>query len=360
MHTGNRPKPAPHVPRLPCRHLGPETRRQTCATCAGKVELKVFGCAVHGECTAAKRTDGVKGCCEGCGEYVPDTFKLVAPLGAGNVADKWQGSAAKRPWAYRVSVALPHLDTPDELEACVDLLRLQTERPYLIVVDTGSPPEVCERLERLRSEDLEVHFVRAHGYVHSSAPVTTAMDLAFALCRTPYLLATHTDVFARRRDWVAWMLAHCSEGRPVAGWEMSPRSASAKWKGTVSHTSTIFYMPTMRRIGATWSVERWYERNGVPAHATVGWPDTESTMRDCLDGAGIVPLLLGPEGNYRLDLGVASYIGDPTVWYEHARSIAGTKAYCQGTHLRENALVYGGKALADARRRAADWKEGRP
>lgn len=58
-----------------CRHLGEERGLVLCPTCAGKVELKVFACAVHGECTALKRVDGVKGCCQGCQEYErPDPF----------------------------------------------------------------------------------------------------------------------------------------------------------------------------------------------------------------------------------------------------------------------------------------------
>jgi len=53
----------------PCRHKGTEVRRQQWATCSGKVELKVFACAVHSECTAVKPADGVKGCCQGCPDY---------------------------------------------------------------------------------------------------------------------------------------------------------------------------------------------------------------------------------------------------------------------------------------------------
>lgn len=56
-----------HAPTIgQCRHLGAEVRRSLCQTCSGRIELKVFACAVHGECTVAKRTDDVKGCCAGC------------------------------------------------------------------------------------------------------------------------------------------------------------------------------------------------------------------------------------------------------------------------------------------------------
>lgn len=62
----------PIRPPFPCRHKGGETRRALCPTCFGKVELRVFACGVHGECTAAKRADGVRGCCAGCADYDPE------------------------------------------------------------------------------------------------------------------------------------------------------------------------------------------------------------------------------------------------------------------------------------------------
>lgn len=66
--------PLPHgqaqAPRRgPCVHLGDEVRRVECSTCSGRIQLKVFTCAVHGECTNAKRGDGVAGCCVGCADY---------------------------------------------------------------------------------------------------------------------------------------------------------------------------------------------------------------------------------------------------------------------------------------------------
>lgn len=64
-----------------CRHLGEEVRRQQCGTCRGVVQLKVFACAVHGECTLGKPAPGVKGCCEGCRERAPtDPFCGVEPV----------------------------------------------------------------------------------------------------------------------------------------------------------------------------------------------------------------------------------------------------------------------------------------
>ena len=54
-----------------CVHLGPDTgTRRTCPTCSGRVELKVFQCAVLGICTKGKAVAGVA-CCTNCPEYSP-------------------------------------------------------------------------------------------------------------------------------------------------------------------------------------------------------------------------------------------------------------------------------------------------
>jgi hypothetical protein len=71
------------APRGPCVHLGAEVDRRLCGSCRGKVELKVFGCAIHGRCTLGKRTPDVPGCCDGgrCKEYAPpDPFRGQTPV----------------------------------------------------------------------------------------------------------------------------------------------------------------------------------------------------------------------------------------------------------------------------------------
>lgn len=75
-----------------CRHRGAETRRVECPTCCGKVELKVFSCAKHGECTAAKPTPG-RACCQGCPDYAAQEVVTVN-MGAGGLGDGILGLAA--------------------------------------------------------------------------------------------------------------------------------------------------------------------------------------------------------------------------------------------------------------------------
>ncbi len=63
MATGGKSKPA-----RPCIHIGDETRRVECPSCSGRVRVKIFACAVHGECAPVKSLDGVA-CCRVCGEW---------------------------------------------------------------------------------------------------------------------------------------------------------------------------------------------------------------------------------------------------------------------------------------------------
>lgn len=68
--------------RLPCAYLGNELERVECPSCCGNVLVKVFACAIHGDCTAQK--DVGKAVCGTCKEYRstidPDATKFDLPL----------------------------------------------------------------------------------------------------------------------------------------------------------------------------------------------------------------------------------------------------------------------------------------
>ena len=81
-----------------------------------------------------------KGCGVSCPGYTPDEEEkptgYVAPL---ETPDKWWGDIRHKTSDYRVSITIPHLDTFEMLELAVQMWRKQTVKPYLIIVDTGSP-----------------------------------------------------------------------------------------------------------------------------------------------------------------------------------------------------------------------------
>ena len=67
---GQRPEESRRRPiEQPCNHVGSELRTQKCLTCKGEVLLKVFGCALHNQCTLLRAVPPVA-CCRTCHDYV--------------------------------------------------------------------------------------------------------------------------------------------------------------------------------------------------------------------------------------------------------------------------------------------------
>jgi hypothetical protein len=272
-------------------------------------------------------------------------FQHVAPLGTAEVHPVY-GRATKKPWDYEFTAAIPHLNTIESLRACIELVRLQSVQPYLMVVDTGSPPEVCSQLERMRGDDLEVHYIRGHAYRHSSEPVTAALDLAQTLCRTPHLLHLHSDVFFRRRDFAESLMRVCNANTPVVGYRMSPRDwITREWEWMVGHTASMLYMPSIHRAGVTWSMQRMHHQFAQPWQVANGWPDTETGFNLALREAGIVPVFIGYDRNGERQI-------DDNI--DHVRSYPGSKAY-SAERYRE-AQRWMKHALVDAEDRAAEWR----
>lgn len=63
----------PAVVRVPrpkdeCAHRGELLRTAPCPSCSGEVQVKIRGCAVHGECTLSVKDVGVQRCRD-CGDF---------------------------------------------------------------------------------------------------------------------------------------------------------------------------------------------------------------------------------------------------------------------------------------------------
>jgi hypothetical protein len=61
-----------------CRHRGEVSREQSCPSCRGLVRLKVFACALHGECTIGRPLADVA-CCASCGDFAPVVLPADPP-----------------------------------------------------------------------------------------------------------------------------------------------------------------------------------------------------------------------------------------------------------------------------------------
>jgi hypothetical protein len=278
-----------------------------------------------------------------------------------------------KPWDYPIAVAIPHLNTPEPLRVIVELYRRQTIRPFLLITDTGSPPDVREQLESMRAEDLEVFSVAANGYRHPSEPVTLANDLMQSRCQSERLIFTHADVFPERRDLVEMLIQRCTEQAPIVGYKMTARDADSlkadadaagiqfdddvyqrarahcrpgDTDGMVGHSLLCCWMDTIDRIGATWSMRRAVRIFGLPWFGSLGWPDTECTFNFCLKQAGIEPDFLGDERNFLPTRDINIF---------HVRNTTGSKVY--GFRAAESAIQgWLEEAMARARRHLQEWE----
>lgn len=216
----------------------------------------------------------------------------IAPL-RGDFAEgfdaPWEGELPRKPWQWRVTAMIPHLDQFDALKAVIATLRAQSERPYIMVIDTGSQSNVLEQVASLAAVDCEVHFLRPHAWRYTSQPVAAAMDMAFGLCQTEFAYGTHTDVFLRRPDYIAKLSGLCGRLHPAVGYQMSPRTwHNQLWREMLSHTATIYHMPSMREMGVTWNMDRALEMLGMTeVDRSTGWPDTEVALSLTLRKQGI-------------------------------------------------------------------------
>lgn len=273
----------------------------------------------------------------------------AAPLRNSHVKDKpWEGECRRKPWDYEVTAVIPVLDTPEPLKVAIDLLRLQTQRPFIVVIDTGSQPELLERVESFRADDVEVHSLRLNGVRHPSDFPAMAMDLAFSVCRTSHLFATHADCFLRKQTLLQEMTDLCTAECPVVGYELSPRK-HPDWKGMFGHTCTMFEMQVMDRIGAGWSMRRLATIYGLENHEPrpdrPNWPDTELLLNYLVRDNGIEPLLIGHEENFIRNL-------DENI--DHCRSLTGALLY-NPAHYKK-ARAWAEDAMAEAKSRIEQWR----
>jgi hypothetical protein len=65
----------PSLSRKACQHLGDEVRRVPCQSCRGNVQVKVFGCEMHGECTLQPVPSMQT--CGTCSDYSPRQFAPI-------------------------------------------------------------------------------------------------------------------------------------------------------------------------------------------------------------------------------------------------------------------------------------------
>jgi hypothetical protein len=206
-------------------------------------------------------------------EKIRDSLVIPQP----ELPKGWMGSVKKRPWHYRVTVVIPHFGTDFRLLMnVIESWRLQKERPYILVYDTGTPPEHHASLRALASYDTEVHFCRWHGVRNIYDPVALAYNHGIIDCRTKYAIFTHNDLVPISQDVVGDLISLCCEDIPVVGYE------SGICIGLVGTQLTAAFMPVLDRVRVRWDI--------LHLHTFV-----EEGFNECLKQAGIIPRFIGKE-----------------------------------------------------------------
>lgn len=144
---------------LPCVHLGKETgEKRTCSSCKGNVEIKLFSCGAHGECTIGRKLEGVA-CCVGCpqrrsGVVVPDPPPLgnVAPRARWALVTVASGAEGKA----LLEVSGSHMRAYAERRG-VDFVALTWEgHPHWSMSAKFQIPRVLDHYERIAYVDADV------------------------------------------------------------------------------------------------------------------------------------------------------------------------------------------------------------
>lgn len=369
----------------PCEHRGEVIETQVpCEACGQKGQLyNIYKCDIHGQCSLGQRRiagDNSVRACISCtdGPNVklanqtespmppapqpttdsrqPTTPHMVIPGAGGWQA--WRGISNPKPWQYEVTAIIPVINPDDTLPLVIELLRLQTERPYILLIDTGSPESSRPFLESLRASDVEVHYIRKHGNVHLAECVSQACDLGAALALTRFTFFTHADCFLRKRTALAEAKALAAR-HIVAGHQITER-AYDNWDKEFGHTFVIVDQDEIDRRGITWKMRRGAITPGVLPDGVCDysaellmeldpplehWIDTERSFNRLLMAAGIPGYFTGGEKNWQRNT---------DEWIDHVRSIPGSKMY--GEDYYKQASEWLPAAIAEARERIAAWQ----
>jgi hypothetical protein len=242
----------------------------------------------------------------------------------------WKGSVKKRPWHYRATVVIPHFGTAFYLLMnVIESWRLQKEHPYILIYDTGTPPEHHAALRALASYDTEVHFCRWHGVKNVYDPVAMVYNHGITDCRTQHIIFTHNDLVPISRTLVGDLISASCEDTPVVGYECETKP------GLIGTQLTAAYMPVLDRIRARWDL--------APSDTLI-----EEGFTRCFKQAGITPRFIGREKAGRTR----------TLHFDHIGGLVTTKLYLRRSYKDTPIQSSLDKVLEETEARLQVWRGG--
>jgi hypothetical protein len=275
---------------------------------------------------------------------------VTIPLDVPGFAVKHQGMCERKPWEYEVAVCIPTLNAAERLKLILSLYRLQTAKPYIILVDCGSNPRQFKAVEKLRAQDVEVHSLRLNGISNSSEVVSMAQDVALSVCQSRFLFSTHDDCFPTSQILLQYFRDLCSTTK-VCGHQLTPRPHD-DWNQMFGHTALMIDVGFALDKGLTWNMRRGMRRFGMNTVEGDGWtrpnlPDTETGFNYLVQAAGVKPFFTGTERNWQRNT-------DGLI--DHCRSAASSALYNHVYQTKKN-RPWLEKAMRDAKKRIREWTE---
>lgn len=272
----------------------------------------------------------------------------IAPLRNQTPETKpWEGSITKKPWEYDITVIIPVIDTWEPLSLVIQLLKLQTNKPYIIIIDTGSLPDNYKKIEEFRDESTEVHSLKLNSVQHPSDFVSMACDLGAALCRTEYMFYTHSDCFLMKRTVLEEFLNLCKQGNPAVGYQITERRHEG-WEKMFGHSALILETKFYIENRLQWNLKSFDYMFSTGHHkpdiTRPNFPDTETQLNILYQDINIKPLLIGGEKNFKRNI---------NEHFDHVRTFASGLLYSPQYYSKCREWMI--SAMEDARKRIAEW-----
>lgn len=158
-----------------CQYRGTTLRAEQCPTCSGHVAVKVFACALHGECQLGAKLQSVRSC-DGCRD-----FRAMSNTPSQRAEPPPRRDVSSEPLC-RVTVAIICHNYGRFLRDCLSSIAAQTQVLHQVfVVDDSSTDEtqsVCRELgvTVIRGEWRDVFLARKAAYEHATGDVICFLD----------------------------------------------------------------------------------------------------------------------------------------------------------------------------------------
>lgn len=282
----------------------------------------------------------------------PVPVKMQQTIPVKSIKEKWRGTITKKPWEYDCTAIIPVLEPDPSLELVIELLRLQTNNPYILLIDTGSSYTTTRWIESLRAPDVEVHTLRLNAVCHPSEPVSMALDVGIARAQTKYLFFTHSDCFLTKQTAIEELIKLADE-HIVAGHQITERPYP-NWQDEVGHTLLMVDWDYLQPLNIRWSMRQAMRTNGSEGYwpdynrlaMSPNYPDTETNFNLSLQRLDIKPYFTGSEQNFQRNT---------DEWIDHVRSNAASKTYSPEYYKKSSQWLP--SAISDAQARILEWQK---